>query len=157
MRSRFFTIASSGFSIEENPLFRHQTEKVAPGPGSATSAFIKCMSEERSASNHFGGKTAMPCQYGVKRDGSERVILHHHSSFYDQGFNASGGTEHQSRRHIFHPAVTHVAEVKQRNVRALARGEPSNVIAAQAFRSSHRRHVQRLACLDGSGAVGTTI
>ena len=99
----------------------------------------------------------MTCQYGVKRNRPERVIFHHQLAFHNQGFNASGSTEHQSRRHILHPAITDVAKVKQCDVCTLAHGERSNVIAAQAFRSSHRRHVQRLVRLDGSSAVGKTV
>ena len=78
----------------------------------------------------------MAGQDGIQRDGPELMVFHHHSPVHNQGFHASGSAEHQGCRHIFSAAVTHVAEIEQRDVRALARGETSNVVAAETRRAS---------------------
>jgi hypothetical protein len=85
------------------------------------------------------------------------VVFHDHSPVHDQGFNSTGGAEHEGRDYIFGAAITNVAEINQGDVCAFAGFETTDVATAQALSAPNRRHAEGLACLQRCGPMRKTI
>ena len=88
------------------------------------------------AAHHACSQPAMAFDDRLKVDRLELVVFHHHSPFHDQGFHPGGGAQQERGEALPGSAVTHVAEIEQGDVRALAGRETANVVAAKAAGAS---------------------